>query len=161
MTRVTEWFLGIVGGIAAFLGVFILVGGEGQSIGLGGDLTWEVGEISSAWGWGLVIGGAVLLLITLALVMWDLRHPRVRPPQTEFAGLMSHTAIFVIVNALLWVIDIAAGGGLEYAYWTTIPWGIGLSIHGLVYVFSGREEDRATREETKIEAAPRKELQHH
>jgi hypothetical protein len=161
MTRVAEWFLGIVGGIAAFLGVFILVGGEGQSIGLGGDLTWEIGEISSAWGWGLLAGGAVLLFITTTLVVWDLRHPRVRQPQSEFAGLMSHLGIFVIVNAVLWAQDFAAGGGLEYAYWATIPWGAGLLIHGLAYLFSGRKEDQAARAEMKIEETPRKELQRH
>jgi hypothetical protein len=160
MTRVTEWVFGIVGGIAAFLGLFILFGGEGQSLGLGGDLTWEVGDISSAWGYGLLAGGVVLLLITLALVVRDMRNPQVRQPQSEFAGLMWHIGIFVVVNAFLWTQDIVAGGGLEYAYWATIPWGVGLIVHVLTYVFAGRRVDEAAAEKIVQEKESR-DLQHH
>jgi hypothetical protein len=160
MTRVTEWVFGIVGGIAAFLGLFILLGGEGQSLGLGGDLTWEVGDISSAWGYGLLAGGVVLLLITLALVVRDMRNPQVRQPQSEFAGLMWHIGIFVVVNAFLWTQDIVAGGGLEYAYWATIPWGVGLIVHVLTYVFAGRRVDEAAAGKIVQEKESR-ELQHH
>ena len=156
MTRVTEWVFGIVGGIAAFLGLFILFGGEDQSLGLGGDLTWQVGEISSAWGYGLMAGGVLLLLATLALVVRDVRNPRIRQAQSEFAGLMWHIGIFVVVNAFLWVQDIVAGGGLEYAYWATIPWGIGILIHVLTYMFGARRGEVGP-----IEEKPRRELQHH
>jgi hypothetical protein len=41
-----------------------------------------------------------------------------------------------VVNALIWLQDIATGGGVEYAYWITIPWGIGLTIHATAYSFS-------------------------
>jgi len=160
MTRVTEWVFGIVGGIAVFLGLFIMFGGEGQSLGLGGDLTWEVGEISSAWGYGLLAGGVVLLLITLALVVRDMRNPQVRQPQSEFAGLMWHVGIFIVVNAFLWTLDIVAGGGLEYAYWATIPWGAGLIVHVLTYAFAGRRVDEAAAEKIVKEKESR-ELQHH
>ena len=44
-----------------------------------------------------------------------------------------HGTAFAIVNAFLWLQDIVAGGGLEYAYWPTIPWGIGLIAHALAY----------------------------
>jgi len=138
MTRVTEWFLGIVGAIAAFLGAFILVGGENEYLGLGGDLTWRVGDIPAGWAYGLLSVGGVLLLLTLVLVLGDIRGKRVHRRQSEFAGLMWHTGIFVAVNAFLWIQDIAAGGGLEYAFWTTIPWGAGLLIHALVFMFAGR-----------------------
>ena len=161
MTRVTEWVMGIVGGIATFLGLFILFGGENEYLGLGGDsLTWRVGDIESGWGYGLAIGGVVLLLATLALVVWDVRNPRVRRPQSEFAGLMWHTGIFVVVNAFLWIQDIAAGGGLEYAFWTTIPWGAGLIIHALTYVFGGRRAE-ALPEDRDVEEISKRELQHH
>ncbi len=36
----------------AFLGVFILVADEDQYVGIGGDLSWRVGDISSAWATG-------------------------------------------------------------------------------------------------------------
>lgn len=160
MTRVTEWVLGIAGGIATFLGLFILFGGEGQSLGLGGDLTWQVGEISSAWGYGLVAGGVVLLLLTLALVVRDIRNPQVRQPQSEFAGLMWHIGIFVVVNAFLWTQDIVAGGGLEYAHWATIPWGVGLIVHVLTYAFAARRVEEDTAEALPPEET-RRELQSH
>jgi hypothetical protein len=65
--RATGWVLGIIGAIAAFLGLFILFAGENQSVGLGGDLSWRVGDISAAWAYGLLVGGIVLLLVVLAL----------------------------------------------------------------------------------------------
>ncbi len=160
MTRVTEWVLGIVGAIAAFLGLFILFGGGNQSLGLGGELTWQVGEISAGWGYGLAIGGGLLLLLTVALVVWERRHPRVHRRQSEFAGLMWHTGIFVVVNAFLWIQDIVGGGGLEYAYWITIPWGVGLISHALAYLFEARRIKELTDEEVATEK-PRQELQPH
>ena len=160
MTRVTEWVTGIVGGIATFLGLFILLGGENQSVGIGGDLTWQVGEISSAWAYGLLIGGVVLLLLTLALVMRDMRRHQVYQPQSEFAGLMWHTGLFVVVNGFLWIQDIVAGGGLEYAYWVTIPWGLGLISHAVAYVFGARRVEEH-RDEKFRQEEPRRQLQDH
>lgn len=160
MTRVTEWVLGIIGIIATFLGLFILLGGENQSLGLGGDLTWQVGDIASGWGYGLAIGGIVLLVITLALVVWDLRHPRVRRKQSEFAGLMTHIGIFAVVNAFLWIQDIVAGDGLEYAYWATIPWGVGLLAHAISYMVTARRVEAPVGEPVSQEE-PRRDLQPH
>ena len=51
----------------------------------------------------------------------------------EFSDLMWHVAAYVIVNAFLWIMDFAQGGGLEWAYWVTIPWGIGLAFHAAAY----------------------------
>ena len=160
MTRVSEWVLGIVGGIAVFLGLFMLFGGEDQYLGLGGDLTWRVGDISSAAAYWFLGGGVVLLLATVVVVIWDRRHPQVHRPRSEFAGLMSHTGIFVVVNAFLWIQDIAAGGGLEYAYWTTIPWAIGLISHALAYAYWARKAEEAPFERIAHEE-PSRELQHH
>lgn len=64
-----EWVAGIIGAVALFLGLFITFAGENQSLGLGGDWSWEVGEISSAWQYGFLIGGAVLLLGVIGLVI--------------------------------------------------------------------------------------------
>ncbi len=62
----------------------------------------------------------------------------------ERKGLMIHSVVFVLVNALLWAQDLIAGGGLDWAYWTTIAWGIGLAIHASVYVMSNSSmDDRA------------------
>lgn len=121
MARVTEWVFGIVGAIAAFLGLFVLYAGGDQYVGLGGDFTWRVGDIASGWGYGLLLVGVVMLVVAVASAVRDLRHPWVRKQQSEFAGLMAHLAIFAVVNAFLWVQDIVSGGGLEYAYWVTPP----------------------------------------
>ena len=67
--RITERVLGIVGGIAVFLGLFILFAGEDQYLGIDRDYSWRVGDISPAWAYGLLIGGAILLVIVLASVL--------------------------------------------------------------------------------------------
>jgi hypothetical protein len=138
MTRIFEWVLGVLGAIGAFMGLIILFAGEGQYVGLGGELTWQVGEIAVGWGVGFLLGGILLLAGTLALVLWDRSHPHEYPPQSELAGLITHIIVFVLVNGLLWLQDILAGGGLEYAYWVTIPWGIGLLAHVVAYLSSRR-----------------------
>lgn len=55
----------------------------------------------------------------------------------EFAGLMWHVAAFIIVNAFLWGLDIIQGGGVQWAFWTTIPWGVGLAFHVAAYMLEG------------------------
>lgn len=139
-----EWFLGIVGAIAAFLGVFILVGNEDSSIGIGGDLSWRIGDIDPAWAWGLLIGGGVFLLAALGLVIGATRLPKAAAPRrSELSGLIWHAGVFAVVNAFIWFQDIVLGEGL-YAYWVTIPWGIGLAIHGLIYYYTREEEKTVT-----------------
>ncbi|MGD2043265.1 MAG: 2TM domain-containing protein [Acidimicrobiia bacterium] len=134
-----EWFFGIVGGLAVFLGVFILAAGEDQYVGIGGDLSWRVGDISPGWAYGLLIGGGVVLLIALVMVIGAGRTQRAaRVSDTELSRLVWHAGIFTVVNAFIWLQDIALGEGF-YAYWVTIPWALGLGIHALVYYFSGEK----------------------
>lgn len=52
----------------------------------------------------------------------------------EYTDLMWHVATFVIVNGFLWTLDIVKGGGVEWAFWVTIPWGIGLAFHVAAYL---------------------------
>jgi 2TM domain len=134
MSRVSEWVLGIVGACVALLGVFILYGGEDQYVGMGGDLSWRVGDIASWWGYGMVVVGLVLLVVAAVVAIRDLRHPEARKPMSEFQALIMHIVVFTIVNAFLWLQDIATGDGLNYAYWVTIPWGVGLIAHIVAYV---------------------------
>lgn len=67
---------------------------------------------------------------------------RARKRAKDFTGLMWHVGAFVIVNVFLWFMDIAGGGGVQWAYWVTIPWGIGLAFHVLAYLLddSGLEQ---------------------
>lgn len=135
------WFLGIIGGIAAFLGLFVLFAGDDQSIGLGGDLSWQVSEVSTAWTYGLLIGGGLLLLAALVMVMFGGRDEAAPSHASDLTELLWHAGIFVVVNAFIWAQDIAIGGGVEYAYWVTIPWGIGLAIHAVTFYWTGRETE--------------------
>lgn len=129
-----EWLFGIIGGIATFLGLFVLFADGDQWVGIGGDLSWRVGDISSAWAYGLLVGGLVLLVLALGLVFYG-RTAGVARTRTGSAGLTDlywHTGFFLVVNAFLWLQDIALGDGLNYAFWATIPWGIGLASHAFV-----------------------------
>ncbi len=58
---------------------------------------------------------------------------RARKRAEEFVGLLWHIAAFVIVNLFLWGIDIATGDGVQWAYWVTIAWSIGLLFHIAAY----------------------------
>jgi hypothetical protein len=153
-----EWLFGIVGGIGAFLGLFILFGGDDQWVGIGGDLSWRVGDISTAWMYGLLVGGGLLLLIALGMVVFSWRDSREhdRTQGTALTDLLWHAGIFLAVNAFIWVQDIAIGGGLEYGYWVTIPWGIGLAIHALAYFLGWGRAEMITEKEEEA-----KELQSH
>jgi hypothetical protein len=135
----TEWALGIVGGIGLFLGLFTLFASDESSIGLGGDWTWQVGEITTVWKYTFVVGGATLVLI--AVTMAVMGRKRVRPAgriDAELSNLIWHAGIFLAVNAFIWLQDIALGGGIDYALYTTIPWGIGLAVHAIAYTRSRR-----------------------
>ena len=139
MARIAEWFLGIFGVITASLGVALLIAGPDQYVGLGGNLLWQVGEIAPAWGYGLLIGGVLMLVGAVLLRLMEARHPGVYNEPSERAVLLTHIAAFVFVNGVLWTQDILAGGGLEYAYLVTIPWGLGLTAHITAYLVSGRQ----------------------
>jgi hypothetical protein len=62
--RVGEWLLAVFGGIAAFLGGFLLLAPDTStvSIGFGGDWSWTVAELGDGWGYGLLAGGLVALV---------------------------------------------------------------------------------------------------
>lgn len=153
----TEWLLGIAGGIATFLGFFILFGPVDEYVGIGGDLSWRVGDISSAWTYGLLLGGIAAVLVALALVFFGPKAARPRGEVNDLGALLWHAGVFVLVNAFIWVQDIAIGGGVDYAFWVTIPWGIGLAIHALVYYFTER---RVESHQPLVEEKPKEPLMH-
>ena len=141
----TEILLGILGVICLTVGVVIMVADDDQFVGPGGDLSWRVGDIPAMAAWGLLIGGVVLLVVMGAMI-WAGRSTtagRVQPADRPRQELIAHAMAFTIVNAVLWLQDIAAGGGLEYAYWTTIPWGIGLIAHAVAYTTGQRKGRRS------------------
>ncbi len=59
----------------------------------------------------------------------------------ESTDVMWHVAIYAIVNIVLWAIDIAQGGGLDWAFWPTIGWGIAVAFHVASYVIDDSDTD--------------------
>ena len=105
-----EWILGIAGGIGVFLGLFTFFAGDESSIGLGGDWTWEVGDIATGTKYLFVIGGAVL--VAIAAGMGIAGTHRVRPGSRisdELSNLIWHAGVFVAVNAFIWLQDMPTG----------------------------------------------------
>lgn len=138
--RVTAWVLGIFGVIGAFIGAFILLAPDDQYVGLGGETTsWPVGEIAPAWGYGMLIGGLLLMAIAAVLAIRDRGRGAAQLQPTGWGDVLAHPVAFVVVNAFLWIQDIALGDGLNYAYWVTIPWAVGLAAHAFS-VYSKQHE---------------------
>jgi hypothetical protein len=156
--KAAEWLLGVIGGVAVFLGLFIMFGSENEHVGLGGDLAWRVGDISSAWMYGLLIGGLVCLAGLVYMLFAG--RSRTRLPATPRGDLLWHTGVFIVVNAFVWAQDFAISTGLDYAYLITIPWGMGLAIHASRYFLGKRREEETPVEFEPVEA-DRKEFQPH
>ena len=137
--HLAEWTLGIIGVIGVLMGLFTLFASDRSSIGLGGDWSWEVGEIATPTRYALLVGGAALLVA--AITMFVIGRSRARPASRldrASSELIWHGGIFLAVNAFIWLQDIAMGGGVEYAYWVTIPWGVGLIVHAITYAAERR-----------------------
>lgn len=63
-----------------------------------------------------------------------------------------HAGAFVIVNALLWTLDLTIGApGIQWAFWITLFWGFALAFHLLAYVVDDRQL-----EQRKAEQVPRR-----
>jgi hypothetical protein len=60
----------------------------------------------------------------------------------EYTDLMWHTATFVIINGFMWLLDFGQGGGLDWAFWLTIFWGIGFAFHIAAYLFGNAGQSR-------------------
>lgn len=73
---------------------------------------------------------------------------RARQRAAYLTGVMWHVGAFVIINAFFWVLDLALGEpGLQWAFWITLFWGLGLAFHLLAFLIQGRDvEGRKTRE---------------
>jgi hypothetical protein len=59
-------------------------------------------------------------------------------------GVLWHLATFVIVNGFLWFIDLRQGG-LDWAYWISVVWGIALAFHVAWYLINEREVSKYER----------------
>lgn len=66
----------------------------------------------------------------------DMNSPEGRAQKRvdDLEGVLWHTAVFIVINGLIWAIDIFTGGGIEWAYWVTAPWAVGLGFHIASYL---------------------------
>lgn len=72
---------------------------------------------------------------------------RARKRAKYLTDLLWHAGTFLIINAFLWILDTAGGGGLTWAYWVTGAWGLALAFHALAYFVDGRQlEERKTQQ---------------
>lgn len=61
----------------------------------------------------------------------------------DLTGVLWHLATYIIINGFLWAIDILQGGGVNWAFWVSIGWGIGLAFHIAWYVIDVAGRGRA------------------
>lgn len=78
----------------------------------------------------------------------------------SLSALVWHTTAYVLVNGFLWVLDLVTGGGIEWAYWTTIPWGLGLVFHFAAYMWEDRGFERRKYEQYLAEERMRETASH-
>ena len=74
---------------------------------------------------------------------------RARKQAKEIRAFYISASMYAIIIPLLWILNLAIGGKI-WAYWPTIGWGIGLTVHGLS-VFAGRSFFGNEWEEKKVE----------
>jgi hypothetical protein len=66
--------------------------------------------------------------------------PRYKAAQKYVRGVKefyTHLAVFVIINAFLFGVDVLTGSGWWF-YWVALSWGIGLTIHAYVAFIDNR-----------------------
>lgn len=77
------------------------------------------------------------------------REVQARKRAKDFTGLLWHAGTFVIVSSFFLILDGLSAGGLTWAPWITLVWGVGLAFHALAYWINGAQvEDRKTRQYT-------------
>jgi 2TM domain len=60
----------------------------------------------------------------------------------KIAGFYGHLFWFVVVNIFLYILDYITNGRIDWAYWVTFGWGIGIASHALGTFYSGGLEDK-------------------
>lgn len=67
------------------------------------------------------------------------RYQEAKQRVHDIKGFYSHLAAYILVNAMLIVINLISSPGGLWFYWVTIFWGIGVAFHALdVFVFKGK-----------------------
>lgn len=56
----------------------------------------------------------------------------------EIVSFLIHLFWFLIVNILIYILDYSSNMKIEYAYFVTLGWGIGLASHAFRVIFSSQ-----------------------
>lgn len=70
--------------------------------------------------------------------MTDEKYERAKKRVEELKGFYSHLALFIVINAILFLINMVTSPGTYWFYWVTIFWGIGLAFHAAGVFGRGR-----------------------
>ncbi len=60
------------------------------------------------------------------------RYEEARKRVEEIRGFYHHLTAYVVVNAVLLVINMLTSPGHYWFFWPLLGWGIGVAIHGLI-----------------------------
>lgn len=64
-------------------------------------------------------------------------------------GLLWHINTFAIINAFFWVLDAVTGeGGVQWAHWIALFWGVALLFHVSAWAIEGRQVERRRAEQS-------------
>jgi hypothetical protein len=77
------------------------------------------------------------------------RYAHAKRQVEEIRGFYTHLVVYVVVNLLLFTINMVTSPGGLWFYWVTIFWGVGLVFHALSVFVGGRVFGREW-EERKI-----------
>ena len=83
--------------------------------------------------------------------MADEKYEKAKKRVEEIKGFYSHLIVYVVVNIVLFIINLVSSPGVWWFYWPLLGWGIGVFFHAMgVFVFSrfpGKKwEDRKIKE---------------
>lgn len=100
-------------------------------------------------------------------VQQDEAMARARTRARKILQLYSHVTIYVLVCAMLVVIDLATGSsedtlvGLDWAYWPILGWGIGVALHASSLVVSKSSSWEERKAQALYEKARQRESEPH
>lgn len=64
----------------------------------------------------------------------DKNYQKARKRVKEIRGFYIHLVMYVLINSLLFLINITTSPGVLWFYWPLLGWGIGIFVHAF-YVF--------------------------
>lgn len=79
----------------------------------------------------------------------DYKYQKAKKRVKALKGFYIHLGVYLLVNSLLFLINITTSPGLLWFYWPLLGWGIGMVMHA-IYVFGFGQWLGSDWEEKKI-----------